>query len=116
MEISSKMVDGVRVVEMRGRLDSVTAGPAGDSMDAIAKRPDKQVVLSLQHVDYVSSAGLRILLRAAKLLKTHRGELKLCNANPTVKHALEISGFNSLLTLVDTEDAAIRSFRASGAA
>lgn len=114
MEITSRSVAGVRVVEMRGRLDSVTAGPAGDSMDAMAQGPDKQVVVNLQHLDYVSSAGLRVLLRAAKLLKTHRGELKLCQANPTVRQALETSGFNSLLTLLDTEDAAVRSFRPPG--
>lgn len=116
MDISSKSVAGVRVVEMRGRLDSVTAGPAGDSMDAIAQGPDKQVVVNLQHLDYVSSAGLRVLLRAAKLIKTHRGEIKLCQANPSVKQVLETSGFNSLITLLDTEDEAVRSFRPAGQA
>ena len=116
MQVSSKTVAQVVVVEMAGRLDSVTAGPAGDELDAIAKGPIKQVVLNLQHVDYASSAGLRIIVRTAKLLKTHRGELKLCAANPTVKQALETSGFDALIRLVDTEEAAIRSFTGESAA
>jgi hypothetical protein len=55
-------------------------------------------------------------VQAAKLLKTRRGERKLCHANPNVKHALGMWGFNSGLTLLDTEDAASRSFRPTGAA
>ncbi len=55
-------------------------------------------------------------VQAAKLLKTHRGERKPCHANPSVKHALEISWFNSRLTVLDTKDAASRSFRPTGAA
>ena len=51
-----------------------------------------------------------------KLLKTHRGEQKLCHANLSVKHALGVWGFNSGLTLLDTEDAAFRSFRPTGGA
>ena len=110
MQVSSRTVAQVVVVEMTGRLDSVAAGPAGYELDAIAKGPIKQVVLNLQHVDYASSAGLRIIVRTAKQLNNQRGELKLCAANPTVKQALETSGFNALIRLVDTEEAAIRSF------
>ena len=55
-------------------------------------------------------------VQAAKLLKTRRGERKLCHANPNVKHALEMWGFNSALTLLEAEDAACRSFRPIGGA
>ena len=54
--------------------------------------------------------------RMDKLLKTHRGEQKLCHANPNVKHPLERWGLNSGLTLLDAEDAACRSFRPIGGA
>lgn len=104
------------VVEMTASFDSNTAGIAGDKMTALANGASKQMVLNLQHLDYVSSAGLRIIVRTAKLLQAHQGELKLCAANLTVKQALVTSGFNALIKLVDTEDEAIRSFPATGAA
>ena len=110
MQITTRTIYDVLVVDMAGRLDSVAVGDASDRMVAIAEGDNKRVVLNLAGVDYVSSAGLRVLLIAAKLLKTHRGELKLCAARSEIRKVIEMAGFNSLLNQFPSEQDAVTAF------
>ncbi len=107
MQIETRKVYDVLVADMSGRLDSHTAGDAGDRLVAIAQGTDHHVVLNLARLDYVSSAGLRVILRAAKLLQAKNGRLTICGAGGNVKTVLETAGFNSLLKICDTEKEAV---------
>ena len=107
MQINTRQVDGMTVIDMSGRLDTSTSGAAYDELVAIAKSGVTKVVLNLDKMEYVSSAGLRIILTAAKLLKSSMGEMKICHANGVVKEVLEISGFNHLIDIYDEEKDAI---------
>jgi anti-anti-sigma factor len=110
MKIETRKVYDVLVVDMSGRLDSRTSGESGDRIVQIAQGGDKRVLLNLDKLDYVSSAGLRVIVTGAKLLQGKRGELKICNAKGGVKSVLETSGFDSLIKLYDTEKEAIAAF------
>ena len=110
MKIEARNVDDVLVVDMSGTLDSTSSGEAGDRIVDIAKGEHRRVLLNLEKVDYVSSAGLRVILRGAKLLQVNRGELKICNANTLVKSVLKTSGFNSLIKVYNTEQDAYSAF------
>jgi anti-sigma B factor antagonist len=112
MQIETRKVYDVLVVDMSGRLDSHTAGEAGDRLVAIAQGDEKRVLLNLAKVDYVSSAGLRVILRGAKLLQVDLGELKICSATKAVTQILETSGFDSLIKIYETERQAISAFLA----
>ena len=107
MQIDTRLVDGMTVIDMAGRLDTSTSGDAYDEMVAIAKSGVTKVVLNLDKMEYVSSAGLRVILTAAKLLKSSMGEMKICHANGVVKEVLETSGFNHLIDIHDEEKDAI---------
>ena len=111
MNISTRHVDGVVVVDMDGRLDSQTAGYGNDEMVRIVKDDNKNVLINLEKLEFITSAGLRVLLLAAKLLQTSGGKLKLCAANQFVKDVLETSGFTSLISLHATESEAIGTFK-----
>jgi anti-sigma B factor antagonist len=110
VQIETRKVYDVLVVDMSGRLDTTTSGDAGDRMVAIAQGEDQQVVLNLEKLEYASSAGLRVILRTSKLLQGSRGELKICNANGIVKEVLETSGFNSLVKMYTSEKEAVAAF------
>jgi anti-sigma B factor antagonist len=112
MKIETRKVYDVLVVDMSGRLDSHSSGDAGDRIVEIAQGEDKRVLLNLENLEYVTSAGLRVILRGAKLLEGHRGELKICNAGDGVRTVLETSGFNSLIKIYDTEKEAFSAFLA----
>ena len=110
MLVATRKVYEVQVVDLVGTLDSHAAGDIGDQLVAIARGSDKHVLLNLEKVDYISSAGLRIILRAAKLLQTAHGELKLCGPQSSVRDVMETAGFDSLLKVYETERDAFAAF------
>lgn len=110
MEIRTRHVRDVMVADMIGRLDSRTSGPASAELNRIAQVANCKVLLNVDKLEYVSSAGLRAILVAAKLAQVNGGAIKICRANATVKQVMEVSGFNSLLHLYDTEESALASF------
>jgi anti-sigma B factor antagonist len=108
MQISTRDSYGITVVDMEGSLDTSTSGETGDELVRLVKAGNDKILLNLEKLDYVSSAGLRAILVAAKLLQNARGEMRICSPNDTVREVLEISGFHSLLRLHDTEADALR--------
>lgn len=110
MQITTRQVYDVLVVDMEGRLDSKAAGYGNDEMVRIVQSEHDRILINLEQLEFVSSAGLRVLLLASKLQQSAGGQLKLCNANELVKGVLETCGFNSLISLYPTEAEAIKSF------
>ena len=110
MQIATRKAENVLIIDMTGRLDSHTAGDAGDRLNAIARGPDKQVVLNLEKLDYVSSAGLRAILVCAKLLQNGRGELNIANAAGNVAAVLDTAGFPSFIRSFPSENDAVAAF------
>ena len=70
----------------------------------------RQVLANLALLEFVSSAGLRVILRVGKHMRGYGGALKVSGAQGMVKEVLEISGFDSLLDLYEHEEQAVGSF------
>lgn len=105
MEISETQRNDCLVVTLRGRLDSTTSpGFEQQALDMLARHP--RLVLDFTDVDYISSAGLRVLLLIAKKTKQGGGALVLCGLRDSLREIFEISGFMAILdirpTLADT--------------
>ena len=84
-------------IAVAGRVDTVTA----PELEASFKFEDaKCVVLDVEKVPYMSSAGLRLLLSAHKTMLANGGEFKVANVQPAVKDGLDITGFSDILNLV----------------
>lgn len=99
MEIGDEQLAGTLVVAPCGRLDSVSSGELERRLVARLDAGAKRVVIDLAGVDYVSSAGLRVLLLAAKRLKPPQGALVLCGLGPGVRTVLDLAGFTSLFAI-----------------
>ena len=97
MEIKSKL-EGTRLtIAVSGRIDTVTA----PELEAGLKFGEATcVVLDLEDVPYMSSAGLRLLLVAHKTLLAKGGDFQIANVQPAVKEVLDITGFSDILHLV----------------
>src|SRR6476659_4311510 len=111
MQIATRRVYDVMVDDMSGRLDSHSSGDAGDRFVDIVQGHDKRIVLNLSKLDYVSSAGLRVILRGAKLLQEKLGELNICGANQTVGSVLLTACFYFFNDTATTEKEAFAAFR-----
>lgn len=110
MKIETRQTDGVLIVGISGRLDSQTSGEAGDQIIGIAQGGNRRVLLDLEKLELLTSAGMRVILRGAKLLAENNGELKICNARNQIRELLELSGFNNLIKIYDTENDAVLAF------
>ena len=86
-------------VLLAGRLDSSTAPEVEEILLQLANRFDK-VILNMAQLEYISSAGLRIIKLLYMALRKKEGELEMKSANKLVMEVFEMTGFASLLTFV----------------
>ncbi len=110
MEVTLKDVNEVSVLLFEGNLDTNTAPQAQEQIDLVIDGGSAKVLINFENLNYISSAGLRVLLATAKKLKATSGDLKICGLNATVQEVFDISGFSTILTVVTTEDDALGSF------
>ena len=84
---------------LEGRLDSSTAPEVEEIVLQVADRFDR-VILNMAQLEYISSAGLRVLKLLYIALKKKNGELLLKNTNKFVMEVFEMTGFAGLLTFI----------------
>lgn len=94
--------DDVLVVSAAGAVDLQTAPQLADAV-ADAGRQSASFMLDLTEVDFLSSAGLSVLVTAAQHAQTAGGRLAIVATNRTVLRALEVTGLDTVLTIFDTE-------------
>lgn len=82
---------------LTGRLDTVTAPELEKAVAALLPQVDS-LVLDLHSLEYISSAGLRVILKAYKAL-AHRNGLKLTGVQEAVKEVFDITGFSDFLMM-----------------
>lgn len=111
MEVTTRDVGDVTIVAIAGSLDSNTAAQAKPALDAVAASATRKVAVDFGKLDYVSSAGLRILLGLAKQLGAKGGALCSFGLNQSVREVFEISGFATILKAHPTEADALSSFQ-----
>jgi anti-anti-sigma factor len=108
MDISQEQLNGVVVVAPRGRIDSTTSGTLEAHLLNLSKTPQPRIVVDFTNVDYISSAGLRVMLTLAKRVRDARGGLALCSLGETVRQVFELAGFLPLFTIESSRDVAVR--------
>jgi anti-anti-sigma factor len=102
MQISTRTSNDIHIVAIAGSLDSTTSPEAQKSLDAVLASA-KKVALDFTQLDYISSAGLRVLLGAAKQLRASGGKLGMFGLNQSVREVFEISGFATILSVYQSE-------------
>ncbi|MEO5335748.1 MAG: STAS domain-containing protein [Magnetospirillum sp. WYHS-4] len=99
MELRESNESGQVVVELNGRLDSNTCKPVEDRLVALLDGGTQALVLDFTGLEYISSAGLRVLLVTAKRMKAAQGRLSICAIRPEVREVFEISGFSKIFSI-----------------
>jgi anti-sigma B factor antagonist len=110
MEISVTESGDVRILSFQGNLDTNTSPQAESEINGLIDAGSQQLLINFEKLDYISSAGLRILLATAKKLKASQGDLKICCLNETVQEVFDISGFATILSVSKTEEDALGAF------
>lgn len=93
-------------LSISGRLDAVSAVEADRDFNSVIDAGHDSLLVNLDNLDYISSAGLRVLLVVAKRIQQSGGKVVLCALSNNVKEVFEISGFSSIFNIFPTNDAA----------
>lgn len=113
LQITEHAVGNVTVLNLKGRLILEDCSELREAVDALVQQGRPKLVLDLQDVPYIDSAGLGILV--AKYLSVRRvgGDIKLVHLGPRSSHVLDITHLDRIFETFDSEDDAIRSFDAA---
>ncbi len=107
MEIQEESRGSLVVVAPSGRVDGFTSPELESRISGIIERGDHNVLLDCENMEYISSAGLRVILTSAKKCQKEGGKLTVCSLQPSCKSVMEVSGFLNMLEYHETRDAAL---------
>ena len=97
LNIKKSIENGKAAFSLEGRLDTTTAPDLdkafNDTLDGVS-----ELTLDFSSLDYISSAGLRVLLSAQKLMNK-RGEMKITHVNEIIMEIFDVTGFSGILTI-----------------
>jgi stage II sporulation protein AA (anti-sigma F factor antagonist) len=110
MEIKQEKKGEVTVMNVSGRLDATTAMELESSLVPVIEKDGKMIVMNLEGLEYISSAGLRILLLGMKMIKKIPGKMVICEMREHIREIFEIAGFLPIFTIVSTEEDALALF------
>lgn len=111
MEFAHEYAGDVVVAKLAGRLDSSAAASAEESLASILGNGVPRLAIDLSQLDYISSAGLRVLLVIARKVQQAHGKMALFGVRPGVGEVFSISGFDKIFTLRDDAAAAVAAVR-----
>ncbi|MBM3143770.1 MAG: STAS domain-containing protein [Chloroflexi bacterium] len=110
MKITSIRKAAATVVQIAGSVDSLTSEEAQSFFDAQIGSDHTRLVADLSQVEYLSSAGLRVLLSAMKSTRQRGGDLYLAGLQENVRQVLDLAGFTSIFKIFSTVEEALDAF------
>lgn len=110
MQIEVTQHDDVHVMALNGSLETASSPEVETRLRDVIEGGASRVVVDLEHVDFVSSAGLRVLLMAAKLQRRSGGKICVCGLNEIVQEVFDISGFSTIVAVQPDRQSALASF------
>jgi anti-anti-sigma factor len=111
MEISEKEMKRCSYIGLKGRLDAATAPQLDAVLDASMEQGNFRFVLDMSELKYISSRGLKTLIRVRKLCRRfNRGDVRLACLQPQIQEVLEFTGLLPLFPVYDDAVEAVGSF------
>ena len=99
MAIDALSDGGTVFVLVDQRLDSSNAGTFSEELESVTEAASRAVVIDMQSLDYISSAGLRAIMQAVRRMQQQGGSLALCSLSSEVRAVFETSGFDQLIAI-----------------
>lgn len=97
MEILKSFEGNKLVIIVKGRLNTITAPDLENELGDLNNI--NELIFDLKELEYISSAGLRVLLKAQKMIDANNGNMKVINVNNDVNEVFEITGFQDVLNI-----------------
>ena len=98
LNIEKKLDGKTLTVALEGRLDTTTAPQLETELKAALDGADS-LILDFEKLEYISSAGLRVLLSALKAMNAQKGTMRVTGANEMIREIFDVTGFSDILIL-----------------
>ncbi|MBI2470808.1 MAG: STAS domain-containing protein [Planctomycetes bacterium] len=107
MEITENKRNNIIILELKGNLNVMTTNLLEEKFTALIEHGERLLVVDFSRLDYISSAGLRVFLIAAKKLKNVNGKIALSSLKPQIKEVFDIAGFSSIFSIFNSQEDAV---------
>ncbi len=97
MTIDQKVENGAAVFALGGRLDTTTSSELEAALEPVLGEVT-DITFDFENLEYISSAGLRVLLKTQKVMNT-KGSMKVIHVNETIMEVFDVTGFTDILTV-----------------
>lgn len=102
VEIREEKDRDILVLNIKGRLDAITSAKAEKKVFEWINAGHQKLLMDFSQIEYLSSAGMRMLLSTSKKLKSSSGKLVLCFVAPDVMDVLKMSGFDDVIEIANS--------------
>ncbi len=110
LTVSDKIQDNKLVIYCEGRIDSTNANIFEEKLAAVIGEDKNKFIIDFEKIAFVSSAGLRVLLIAAKKVKPTGGAVILTGLSAEIQEVFDISGFTAIFSIYKTVEEALASY------
>lgn len=107
MELKTRKEKNATVVSIKGRMDSISSPEFEKELSELMAEGQINLIIDFGELDYISSAGLRSILAAAKKLENKEGKLLLSALKDMVKEVFEITGFTAIIPVYESVESAL---------
>ncbi len=107
MELKTRAEKGAVIVSFQGTFDYPTMQELEQKLSSVLQENPATVILSLDEVEFISSAGLQVILNLSKKIKEKHGQVLLVGLNGTVRRVFELSGLIRIFETYETADEAL---------
>ena len=110
MKIITNRDGEILTLKLKGRLDTNASMEFEQQVEESINQNTKNMIIDFSDLEYICSSGLRVIIQAAKKLKSFQGELVLCSMEEYIREVFVISGFDTFLKIFASKDEALNSF------
>ena len=109
METHIHQEKGTVIISIKGRMDAMTSLNFERGLSGMIAKGERSFLINMSQMEYMSSAGLNVLYKILRQLKSLGGKLRFTGLQDPIRELFEISGFNALFAIYETEEEALRS-------
>jgi anti-sigma B factor antagonist len=110
VEIIEEVHNDINIYRLIGRLDSNTSQMLEEKVFQAIFDGSKKIIVDFENLDYISSAGLRVVLKANKALLREDGRVILCSMQNYIREIFKTTGIDNFVPILDTMDQALEAF------
>ncbi|MGM0440123.1 MAG: STAS domain-containing protein [Chlamydiota bacterium] len=108
--LTTEVKDDVMVLRIGGRLDAAVSPQIEEEVFRFIDEGHHKILMNFQDVDYLSSAGMRLLLAATKKIKSIDGQLVVTDLKDMVLEVIKMAGFDHIIDIQETEEQGLQRF------